>query len=512
MGDTCQVKYMPFDAFAALTLKADPAWTRYAANASLQDTGTSLLSKGEQKAWAVQLELQTRALEADSIKRAQIVHDFWFGTHAAGASNDWRVYVNDVGVPHAVRSNDAFMQRGVPASIVPAGAVAKARRQRRHLLASPDGLYKKLAARQTHLRDDLLARSSSEAALAPPKKAAATGRSARPSQPWCEATDEMRAAKRCPCLYDGLHGALCEGRNEAYCLNQCSGHGQCDMLGGFCHCDEGYFGIDCSMTTGPDGKVTLHAGHAARLAPRSPSVFVYELWDHTSLILQYRAYRGYCAHRVFDPLNRSEFNGGYAYQIETALHEWMLNSPHRTLDGERADFFYMPVYMSCTILPVYDWVGPGPFATGYPARPVTAMRMAHDAMEQVRQRWPYFNRSVAPAAQAEASGQPAPLPNHVVLFSHDEGACWAPQELYNHAVILTHWGRMDLNPRSSSRYPPDNWDTPWTIDQRAPNGQRWTFPARGGSRRMIGKHPCYRPDKDIVLPVFAGCPLTVNCA
>ena len=34
-------------------------------------------------------------------------------------------------------------------------------------------------------------------------------------------------------------------------------------------------------------RVVLHERHAARKSPRHPSVYVYELWDHTSLILQY---------------------------------------------------------------------------------------------------------------------------------------------------------------------------------------------------------------------------------
>jgi hypothetical protein len=109
------------------------------------------------------------------------------------------------------------------------------------------------------------------------------------------------------------------------------------------------------------------------------------------------------------------------------MHEMMLGSAHRTLDGNTADYFYVPSYLACTILPVYDWVGPGPFALGYPMRPVTAMRMAFDALEQVRSRWPYFNRSVARRAaarrrQAAAASDLAPLPDHIFLFPHDEGA------------------------------------------------------------------------------------------
>ena len=89
---------------------------------------------------------------------------------------------------------------------------------------------------------------------------------------------------------------------------------------------------------------------------------------------------------------------------------------------------------------------------------------------QVRTRWPYFNASVAAAKLAAAEGR-AYAPNHLWLFPHDEGACWAPHELYTHSVILTHWGRMDARPKSSSRYIPDNWEHAWDTDQRAPAGQ-----------------------------------------
>ena len=66
------------------------------------------------------------------------------------------------------------------------------------------------------------------------------------------------------------------------------------------------------------------------------------------------------------------------------MHEQLLASAHRTLDAAAADFFYVPLYMSCAILPVYDWSGPPAYQKGYPMRPVTAMRMAYDALEHVR--------------------------------------------------------------------------------------------------------------------------------
>ena len=98
------------------------------------------------------------------------------------------------------------------------------------------------------------------------------------------------------------------------------------------------------------------------------------------------------------------------------------------------------------------------------------------------------------------------MPTHLFLFSHDEGACWAPKDLFEFSIVLTHWGRMDSEPHSSSRYIPDNWEHVWHLDERAPNGQRWGFHEAGwagGSRAMIGRHPCYHPDKDLVIPVYA---------
>ena len=66
---------------------------------------------------------------------------------------------------------------------------------------------------------------------------------------WCEAdVDAVPPEKiRCPCIYDGTvdESAYCSTPTKQFCLNDCSGHGQCDM--GFCTCDDGYFDVDCSQ-------------------------------------------------------------------------------------------------------------------------------------------------------------------------------------------------------------------------------------------------------------------------
>ena len=126
--------------------------------------------------------------------------------------------------------------------------------------------------------------------------------------------------------------------------------------------------------------------------------------------------------------------------------------------------------------------------------------MAMSALEQLRTELPYWN----------ASGGA----DHIFLFSHDEGACWAPHEIARKAILLTHWGRMDVNKDSSSRYPQDNWKWPVEYSVRAPWGERWDFArevaqasrrgaAHRGSLALIGEHKCYDPAKDLVIPILA---------
>lgn len=46
---------------------------------------------------------------------------------------------------------------------------------------------------------------------------------------------------------DGWDGPTCEDPHEAFCINQCSGHGECQH--GFCKCHAGWFGHDCAYRT-----------------------------------------------------------------------------------------------------------------------------------------------------------------------------------------------------------------------------------------------------------------------
>ena len=187
-----------------------------------------------------------------------------------------------------------------------------------------------------------------------------------------------------------------------------------------------------------------------------------------------------CVHRVFQSGNTTVFTNSirhYSYGIDTLIHELFLMSHHRTLDPDEADFFYVPHYASCFIQPVRkqaDW--PWFPVPGSENRVQGASGLLLQAKRWIEAKYPYWKRR---------GGR-----DHIWLFSHDEGACWAPNEISN-SIWLTHWGRMGLNHTSNTAYRRDNYSHD-EISVRMPNG--WLQSIKG--------HPCYSPDKDLVIPSF----------
>ena len=68
-------------------------------------------------------------------------------------------------------------------------------------------------------------------------------------------------------------------------------------------------------------------------------------------------------------------------------------------------------------------------------RPFGAAGLLRAAQQWVSTQYPYFNRS---------GGR-----DHIWQMSHDEGACYAPVEIWP-GVILIHWGRTDMPHISNS--------------------------------------------------------------
>lgn len=308
---------------------------------------------------------------------------------------------------------------------------------------------------------------------------------------WCNVDPKDAYASKvkfkddCDCKYDGLSGQFCEIPTVCSCLNQCSGHGHCH--GGFCQCDNGYYGIDCSIPSAlspiqewptwlrsskvdvpdraPLGSDLINV--TAVVKKKRPLIYVYDLPPQfNSLLLEGRHFKFQCVNRIYDDKNRTLWTE-QLYGSQMALYESILASPYRTMNGEEADYFYVPVLDSCIITRAFD----APYMSKQEHRSMRSsltLEFYKVAYDHIVEQYPYWNRS---------SGR-----DHIWFFSWDEGACYAPREIWN-SMMLVHWGNTNSkHNRSTTAYWADNWD-------HIPSQRR-------------GNHPCFEPEKDLVLPAW----------
>lgn len=308
---------------------------------------------------------------------------------------------------------------------------------------------------------------------------------------WCNVDPEEGYARKvkfkeeCHCKYDGSTGQFCEIPVLSTCINQCSGHGHC--RGGFCQCHKGWYGVDCSIPSvfssirdwprwlrpaqvDIPGNADLGESIAslnAEVMKRRPLIYVYDLPPQfNSLLLEGRHFKFHCINRLYDDRNAT-FWTEQLYGAQMAISESILASPYRTLNGEEADFFLVPVLDSCIITRADD----SPHLSledhrGF--RSSLALEFYKKAYDHIVEQYPYWNQS---------SGK-----DHIWFFSWDEGACYAPKEIWS-SMMLVHWGNTNLkHNHSTTAYRPDNWDD--------------ISPSQRGS------HPCFDPKKDIVLPAW----------
>ncbi|KAG2450529.1 hypothetical protein HYH02_005030 [Chlamydomonas schloesseri] len=277
------------------------------------------------------------------------------------------------------------------------------------------------------------------------------------------------------CSPDDLGGKFCDEPVEAFCPGACSGHGFCDL--GFCRCYEGYYGHDCArrkaglpLQPSDIGQRPWLSSHVreppAALEPppqptrKRPLIYVYDLDPlYNARLLQYRIVQTWCTHRHYHIGNTSTWSATF-YGLEAALHEYLLISEHRTFDPEEADYFYVPFYGACMIYPVAGWAD-----------------------------YPWFWTPGGPRVMQRRGGR-----DHIWLFTHDEGACWAPSVIKD-SVWLTHWGRLDHDHVSNTAFVGDNY-THDMVNWRQPEGYI----------KHIKGHPCYDPQKDLVVPNFKSPP------
>ncbi|KAL0339629.1 UNVERIFIED_CONTAM: putative glucuronoxylan glucuronosyltransferase F8H [Sesamum radiatum] len=308
---------------------------------------------------------------------------------------------------------------------------------------------------------------------------------------WCNVdpaeaySSKVHIKEECDCKYDGLWGRFCEDPVLSVCINQCSGHGLCH--GGFCRCENGWYGVDCSIpsvlssiTEWPkwlrpahidipdDARLTGNLVNLnAVVKKKRPLIYVYDLPpDFNSLLLEGRHFKFECVNRIYDGRNATLWTD-QLYGAQMAIYESILASPHRTLNGDEADFFFVPVLDSCIITRADD----APHLSmkdHHGLRSSFTLEFYKKAYEHIMLQYPYWNQS---------SGK-----DHIWFFSWDEGACYAPKEIWN-SMMLIHWGNTNSkHNHSTTAYWGDNWNT-ISPDRR-------------------GNHPCFDPEKDLVLPAW----------
>lgn len=102
----------------------------------------------------------------------------------------------------------------------------------------------------------------------------------------------------------------------------------------------------------------------------------------------------------------------HLFAAEVAIHRALLSSVFRTLDPEEADYFFVPVYVSCN------------FSTsnGFPSLS-HARSLLRSAVDLLSVRYPFWNRTQGS--------------DHVFVASHDFGACF-------HAMVSSQNLKLDF--------------------------------------------------------------------
>ncbi|CAK9206777.1 unnamed protein product [Sphagnum troendelagicum] len=121
----------------------------------------------------------------------------------------------------------------------------------------------------------------------------------------------------------------------------------------------------------------------------------------------------------------------HLFAAEVAIHRNLLSSPLRTLNPDEADFFFLPVYVSCKFSP----------KTGFPSIG-HAPRTIHSAVSLVSSAMPYWNRSKGS--------------DHIFVATHDFGACFHSMEdmameqgipgFMRNSIILQTFGETTWHP------------------------------------------------------------------
>ena len=111
--------------------------------------------------------------------------------------------------------------------------------------------------------------------------------------------------------------------------------------------------------------------------------------------------------------NEASFQVKYANEVY--MHKALLDSSMRTNDPEKADLFYIPIYVTCFL---HDHRGLLGLATDFAREGIAWVQQNHD----------HFNRSLGR--------------DHVVTVAHDIGGCLLDFALADHIILITNTGEM----------------------------------------------------------------------
>lgn len=192
---------------------------------------------------------------------------------------------------------------------------------------------------------------------------------------------------RCLC-WQGFTGDSCEQVYKHACINQCMGRGTC--RGGFCHCQPGYWGKDCSRSR-------AYPPHNAHSSITALKIYVYELPTHLSFDME--QYVGFPGH---DPTYIA-----YKGFMAGLLHDWTV----RTENPWEANMFYVPA-----------------LTYAYSSNLGDVVEHLRRVMSWVRSEHPFFNRT---------GGR-----DHFLWLPNDRGACWVdPRDpLLANVIKVVHFG------------------------------------------------------------------------
>ena len=213
-----------------------------------------------------------------------------------------------------------------------------------------------------------------------------------------EATDRELATRCEAALYPDVKECISSTWTYA-CLNSCNKKGKC--ISGFCHCEKGHYGADCSLSLDDDGKPALLADSGYKTRSKGPKIYVYELPPHlTSWVNTRRLDRP--THHLF--------------------WQRLLSSGAMTADGDSADWYFIPVR----------------------CRGHQDKELLPGAIEYIRKTWPWWNKSRGS--------------RHFAIHTGDLGVRDSPQsfiDLMVNSTWLTHWGlyedRNDVGWRKAHR-------------------------------------------------------------